>query len=106
MKKFFLSIIALFCLTTGVFSQTTQSSRTTTMRSSSTRSTVNNNIGNVTDIRSGYVGNSRFMGGNMRRSGVTNGMGTGMPRSLVGNGSHGTSRNQEVKNDSIKKGVK
>lgn len=102
MKKFLTTVTVLFCLTTGVFCQTTQNSRTTTMRSSSTRSTVNNNSSNATDIKSGYVGSSRFMGGNMRRSGVTSSMGTGMTRSLVGNSSHGTNRTQPAKNDSTK----
>ena len=102
MKKIILSIIVLFCLTTSVSSQTPQNSRTTNMRTSSTRSTVNNNSGNVQDIKNGYVGSSRFMGGNMRRSGVTNKMGTGITHSLVGNGSHGTSRNQPAKNDSTR----
>ena len=104
MKKILLTVITLFCLTTAIYGEDNdrlQSNRTTNMRSSSTRSTVNNGS-KVQDIRSGYVGNSRFMGGNMRRSGVTNGMGTGMTRSLVGNGSHGTRRNQPAKNDTTK----
>jgi hypothetical protein len=106
MKKILLTVITLFCLTTAIYGEDNdrqQSNKTTNMRSSSTRSTVNNNGSNVQDIRNGYVGNSRFMGGNMRRSGVTNGMGTGMTHSLVGNGSHGTKRNQSVKNDTTKK---
>ncbi len=105
MKKFLFTFITLFCLTTAIYGDDDdrqQSNRTSNMRSSSTRSTVNRG-GNVVDIRSGYVGNSRFTGGNMRRSGVTNGsMGTGMTRGFVGNGSHGTKRNQSEKNDTTR----
>ena len=46
MKKFLLTVVTLFCLTTAIYGDDNdrqQSNRTNNMRSSSTRSTVNNN---------------------------------------------------------------